>query len=70
MAPYLRVNPGLDPATGALTGANYRLPVDRDDSDLAQKISGALMASGCLSIEVEMFRAAVGAKIEDDDSVA
>ncbi len=54
MATYLRVNPGSDPVTGALTGAHYRLPSDRDYSGLPEKISAALNSGGSLAVEVEV----------------
>jgi hypothetical protein len=54
MAKFLRVNPGLDPATGELTGANYRLPAEADLPEVAQSVSNILSEGHSLTVAVEM----------------
>lgn len=54
MAKYLRIDPDLDPESGALTGVNYRLPADTDLTGLLALLQETLRDGGSLTVTLEM----------------
>ena len=51
---YLRIDPDTDPATGKLTGANYRLPAETEIHMLLEDLVECLRDGGSLTVKVEM----------------